>query len=264
LTFAPDAADTFVDFYSENNEEWDVLSANVVQRNMQFSESATKSFPEIHFGVKVKRKPLFYIINVILVSVLLAFLVLLMLRLPAESGERISMGVTLLLAFSVFIMMVDASVPNSSIDVPLIIVYLLLIMTMTTLAIAESVLILHCYHHTGSNPPPSWARHVVFNFMAKCLCKRDQIRRLHPESQSQINGAEKMGTGEQIKKEPLQIISIPDDNVQEWREMSLLIDQFCFWLFLIVFALIMLILLVIVPYSQTGLNINDTVSWAGF
>ena len=72
------------------------------------------------FFLHLRRKVLFYVMNLILPSSMLSLLVALVFLLPSECGEKISMGVTLLLSFSVFILMITESVPNTSTSVPLI------------------------------------------------------------------------------------------------------------------------------------------------
>ena len=78
------------------------------------------NYPEVYFVLHLKRKALYYIMNIVVPSIVLSVLVLLVLWLPPESGERISMGVTLLLSFTVFLMMVAENVPHTSDAVPLI------------------------------------------------------------------------------------------------------------------------------------------------
>ena len=73
-----------------------------------------------HFVYVLRRKPLYYVINVICPSAMLSLLVLLVLRLPPESGEKISMGVTLLLSFAVYMLMVSDNLPVTSDHVPIL------------------------------------------------------------------------------------------------------------------------------------------------
>ena len=58
--------------------------------------------------------------NIILPAVLLSVLVLLVFLVPAESGEKISLGVTTLVAFTVFILIIAESVPRTSDGVPVL------------------------------------------------------------------------------------------------------------------------------------------------
>ncbi len=68
----------------------------------------------------MQRKSLYYVINLVLPSTMLSALVLLVFLLPPDCGEKISMGVTLLLSNSVFMLMISENVPNTSTAVPLI------------------------------------------------------------------------------------------------------------------------------------------------
>ena len=80
----------------------------------------SESYPTIHFRLHLRRKPLYFIMNIVLPSIMLSMLVLLVFLLPAESGEKPSLGVTILLAFAVFILMIAESVPRTSDAVPII------------------------------------------------------------------------------------------------------------------------------------------------
>ena len=59
-------------------------------------------------------------INLVLPSAMLSVLVVLLYLLPPDSGEKISMGVSLLLSTSVFTVIISENVPNTSRQVPLI------------------------------------------------------------------------------------------------------------------------------------------------
>lgn len=61
----------------------------------------------------------FYIFNLLLPCFLISFLAPLGFYLPADSGEKVSLGVTVLLALTVFQLMVAESMPPSE-SVPLI------------------------------------------------------------------------------------------------------------------------------------------------
>lgn len=196
--------------------------------------------------------------------------------LPPESGERVSMGVTLLLAFSVFVLMLDTSIPETSSSVPLIIVYLFLFMTLTTFGIAESVLILYCYHHIGDKRPPKWLRIVAFQAVGKCLCDR-KFDAKEDENHEQLTQRDKkelkngnvivvtsIPSKNQTDDVPLSEQDIKDLNIAEWRHLSILFDKFCFWLFLAMFLLLILVLLIIMPLSKTSRDLEITADWAGF
>ena len=67
----------------------------------------------------LQRRSSFYIFNLLLPCFLISFLAPLGFYLPADSGEKVSLGVTVLLALTVFQLMVAESMPPSE-SVPLI------------------------------------------------------------------------------------------------------------------------------------------------
>ena len=77
-------------------------------------------YPSLLFTVKLQRKPLYYLFNLALPATFITFCGLLVFLLPPESGEKVSMSVTMLLASTVFLMLVAESMPVQSDTVPLI------------------------------------------------------------------------------------------------------------------------------------------------
>ncbi len=66
------------------------------------------------------RRTLYYLFNIIFPCLWLTILSLLGFWLPPDSGEKITLGITVLLAFSVFMLLIAESMPATSEFVPLI------------------------------------------------------------------------------------------------------------------------------------------------
>lgn len=66
------------------------------------------------------RRSTFYLMNIILPCTLLSILMLLVFCVPPDAGEKISVGISVLLAFTVFLLMLADSVPRTSLDVPIL------------------------------------------------------------------------------------------------------------------------------------------------
>ena len=75
---------------------------------------------QIVVTIHVRRRYLYYLVNIMLPCMMMSLLVLVVFHLPPDSGEKVSLGVTVLLAFSVFQLMIAESVPTSSKSIPLI------------------------------------------------------------------------------------------------------------------------------------------------
>ena len=61
----------------------------------------------------MKRKPLYFIVNIILPMLLIGILNVFVFLLPADSGERVGFSITILLAMSVFLTIVSNNLPES-------------------------------------------------------------------------------------------------------------------------------------------------------
>lgn len=70
--------------------------------------------------VVIRRRPLFYAVNLLLPSIFLMVMDIVGFYLPPDSGERVSFKITLLLGYSVFLIIVSDTLPATAIGTPLI------------------------------------------------------------------------------------------------------------------------------------------------
>lgn len=100
------------------NVEWEVLGMPA-KRSVVTYGCCSEPYPDITYTLLLKRRASFYIFNLLLPCVMISFLAPLGFYLPADSGEKVSLGVTVLLALTVFQLLVAESMPPSE-NVPLI------------------------------------------------------------------------------------------------------------------------------------------------
>lgn len=98
--------------------EWELLDISV-QRNEVFYACCVEPYPDVTFTIVIRRRTLYYLFNIIFPCLWLTVLSLLGFWLPPDSGEKITLGITVLLAFSVFMLMIAESMPATSEFVPL-------------------------------------------------------------------------------------------------------------------------------------------------
>ena len=71
-------------------------------------------FPDIMFYVRLRRRVKYYFMNIIIPCIILSFLCLAGFLLPPESGEKITLGLSVLLTITVFMLMVADKMPQTS------------------------------------------------------------------------------------------------------------------------------------------------------
>jgi hypothetical protein len=89
------------------------------KKNVILYGCCSDPYPDITYTLHLKRRASFYIFNLLIPCMMISFLAPLGFYLPADSGEKVSLGVTVLLALTVFQLLVAESMPPSE-NVPLI------------------------------------------------------------------------------------------------------------------------------------------------
>uniref|UniRef100_A0A1A7X2X5 Cholinergic receptor, nicotinic, alpha 10 n=2 Tax=Nothobranchiidae TaxID=405002 RepID=A0A1A7X2X5_9TELE len=148
------------------NVEWEVLGMPA-KRNIVLYGCCADPYPDVTYTLKLKRRASFYVFNLLIPCVMISFLAPLGFYLPADSGEKVSLGVTVMLALTVFQLLVAEIMPPSE-NVPLIGKYYIATMTMITASTALTIFVMNI-HHCGpdAKPVPKWAKTVILQYMAR-------------------------------------------------------------------------------------------------
>lgn len=104
--------------YVENGE-WEVIEVRI-ERNVVYYACCKEPFPDVTFLIHIRRRLLYYMYNVIFPCVMMSALTVLVFILPPDSGEKLTMGITVLLAFSVFLLRMAEDLPETSEFIPLL------------------------------------------------------------------------------------------------------------------------------------------------
>ncbi|KAF5902318.1 neuronal acetylcholine receptor subunit beta-2-like, partial [Clarias magur] len=149
--------------------EWDII-ALPGRRNENPSDPA---YVAITYDFIIRRKPLFYTINLIIPCVLITSLAILVFYLPSDCGEKMTLCISVLLALTVFLLLISKIVPPTSLDVPLVGKYLMFTMVLVTFSIVTSVCVLNVHHRSPTtHTMPPWVRVVFLDKLPALLFMR--------------------------------------------------------------------------------------------
>ncbi|XP_023674242.1 acetylcholine receptor subunit gamma [Paramormyrops kingsleyae] len=128
-------------------------------------------YQQLVFFIIIQRKPLFYIINLIVPCVLISSLALLVYFLPAKAGgQKCTMSITTLLAQTVFLFLIAKKVPETSQAMPLIGKYLMFVMSVTTIVVMNCVIVLNVSRRTPNTHSMSdKVRKILLNLLPRVL-----------------------------------------------------------------------------------------------
>nr|XP_026689355.1 neuronal acetylcholine receptor subunit alpha-7-like isoform X6 [Ciona intestinalis] len=241
--------------------EWDLISMKGHRTSVKY-ECCPHPFVDVTYTIHMRRRTLFYGFNLILPCVLVCSLTILVFLLPADSGERITLGKY----FACSIVMVTASVVCTVISLN--------------------------FHHTTSantNTMPGWIRFVFLNFLPRILrMKRpgeNSFRRKFLDNQAEVvmdgkveeyplmvvRAGERlgnwMGTNQtelsplnEAKKELNDVLhevrfitsrmhndDEDEKSALEWRFAATVLDRFCVIFFIIYFVVSTLFTIAVAP-----------------
>ncbi|XP_013078694.1 acetylcholine receptor subunit beta-like 1 [Biomphalaria glabrata] len=123
----------------------------------------------IVFEFILRRKTLFYTVNLIIPCVLISFVTVCVFVLPAHRGQKIALCISVLFALVVFLLLVSKILPPS-LTIPLIAKYLLFTFLMNFIAIFATVIVINrnwVNPHNHTMPP--WVRVVFLRELPKYL-----------------------------------------------------------------------------------------------
>ncbi|XP_046751673.1 acetylcholine receptor subunit alpha-type acr-16 [Diprion similis] len=120
------------------NGEW-YLIGMPGKKNTIVYQCCPEPYFDVTFTIQIRRRTLYYFFNLIVPCVLISSMALLGFTLPPDSGEKLTLGVTILLSLTVFLNLVAESMPTTSDAVPLIGVTILLSLTVFLNLVAETL-----------------------------------------------------------------------------------------------------------------------------
>ncbi|XP_064092146.1 neuronal acetylcholine receptor subunit alpha-7-like isoform X17 [Macrobrachium nipponense] len=130
------------------NGEWDLIGCPG-KRNAIYYKCCPEPYVDVTFEIVIRRRTLYYFCNLILPCVLIASMAVLGFTLPPDCGEKLSLGVTILLSLTVFHNLVTETLPQVSDAMPVLGTYFNCIMFMVASSVVSTVLILN-YHHRSA------------------------------------------------------------------------------------------------------------------
>ena len=149
--------------------EWDIMNVSA-KKNIIRYPCCDEPYPDVSFYIRMRRKTLFYTINLIIPCISITMLTVLGFYLPSDCGEKISLCISLLLSLSLFQLLLLEIIPPTSLKVPLIGKYILFTTVLVTMSVLSSVLILNINFRTDRTHEMSpWMKRLFLDILPKYL-----------------------------------------------------------------------------------------------
>ncbi|XP_050310115.1 acetylcholine receptor subunit alpha-like 2 isoform X2 [Anthonomus grandis grandis] len=152
--------------------EWDILAVPA-ERHEKYYPCCPEPYPDIFFNITLRRKTLFYTVNLIVPCVGISYLSVLVFYLPADSGEKIALCINILLSQTMFFLLISEIIPSTSLALPLLGKYILFTMVMVGFSVVITIIILNVhYRKPSTHKMAPWVRSFFIKSVPKLLLMR--------------------------------------------------------------------------------------------
>ncbi|PFX16347.1 neuronal acetylcholine receptor subunit alpha-7-like isoform X2 [Stylophora pistillata] len=150
----------------QENEEWTVEWITI-ERHEKENDCCDLPVADLTVTMLLRRRTYYYVMSLILPCTLIACTIFLEFILPAESGERVGLGITILLSMAVFQELTSEKLPSSSEHFPLLAMYYSVSIMEIGTALGATCIILN-FHHRNTKMP-NWFQKIVLEWLAKIV-----------------------------------------------------------------------------------------------
>ncbi|KAI5631247.1 neurotransmitter-gated ion-channel ligand binding domain-containing protein [Phthorimaea operculella] len=217
------------EFYT--SVEWDILEVPAV-RNEKFYTCCDEPYLDITFNITMRRKTLFYTVNLIIPCMGISFLTVLVFYLPSDSGEKVSLSISILLSLTVFFLLLAEIIPPTSLVVPLLGKFVLFTMILDTFSICVTVVVLNVHFRSPqTHTMAPWVRRVFIHVLPRLLVMRRPHYRPDPHQSRFAGLLHKAIDGinyiaDQTRKEE-ESTRVKED----WKYVAMVLDRLFLWIF---------------------------------
>ncbi|XP_070206509.1 neuronal acetylcholine receptor subunit beta-4-like [Littorina saxatilis] len=233
---------------AQQNAEWEIVS--VVDETCDFnisSGSNSDTMSCIRYSFTLQRRSIFLSLALVTPTLLLALLSALVFSLPAESGEKVSMGMTLMLTFIFLLSILMDVLPGSSLQTSVFMVYLVGLCACSALSVVLTVLVLSLHHRPDSLPLTKPAL-----FFVQCSTGRACVKKNGPVLRKtsvapivfvkeccEKGSAGKRAKGDEVvgNGRPEEVVERSGSAEMTWRDVAAACDYLFSRLFLVVIIL---------------------------
>lgn len=222
------------------------------ERHVLQYKCCLEPYSDVTFYLTLRRKPKFYQNSLFVPSALITVMAVLGYHLPVESGEKVSLQITVMLSLAVFQQLVSDKLPPSADSTPLIAKYFNFSLCLVGMTCLMAVVVI-AIHYQGNTRMPDWLYNIGVLRLSKItlVCVEhlngvpEQIQnnnhvencRKHKEN----SYCDKLHIMEQSPKEYYSIqsgnpvIKAPNVDYEEaWKKLAIVVDRLCFFLFIVV------------------------------
>ncbi|MED6239364.1 hypothetical protein ATANTOWER_005440 [Ataeniobius toweri] len=250
--------------------EWELL--DITAQKLSNKDETGLYTDMLAFYIRVRRRATMYVVTLLLPSCFLITLDLFSFLLPPQSTDRSSFKMTLILGYSVFLLIMNDLLPITGNTIPLINVFFSLCLVLMVTSLLETIFITNLLSNSSDfSPIPQWMRMLFLNCLGCLVCIPQRSKRpksSEPETTNKYDvKPPKMGGPAEEDKALQELKSLSNilhtirfeveqqqkgnQSSEEWIQVGFIIDRLLFGIY-IVFISVSFITIIIVWVNSSN------------
>ena len=218
----------------QSNSIWDIESMKVSKTNKYGISFASVK-------LNLRRKPIFFFVNIILPILIVGFISNTVFIIPASTGEKTGFSVTMFLSFAVYLTTVSSQLPKNSDKIALVNIYILVEVFLGVF----TVVITAAQVHISSRRNTERIKGIYMIFINIARLKIQQLSNKVTDIRSQPEEL----THESHNITGKDVLEPVEGSSYSWTDVSDSIDVICFWMFMIFNIITTTVILSVLIYN---------------
>ena len=234
------------DNFGVDSGEWQIDSFTTEEKSVEFV-CCPEHFSSIEYTLAMSRASLYYFIYILLPLISLAFMFVLIFQIPPDAGERMGFGVTILLAVTVYLLVISEKLPEKADNTPMLGVCFITIFYILAFALflASGTTVLS----RRTTKPPEWMRKLTKVGCFKVKKDEEPLPKIQPANSVVLRKASGMIEARDTNANELFGENNLDYNA-EWIAICRAIDKKLFVFFLVVLIIVPIVIILSIPTTN--------------
>ncbi|XP_051549326.1 5-hydroxytryptamine receptor 3C-like [Myxocyprinus asiaticus] len=169
--------------------EWELVDMLAEKPEIPL-HALNNSMDTLIYYIIIRRRATLYIVNLLIPSCFLISVDLFSFLLPPQNVDRSAFKMTLILGYTVFLLLMNDLLPATGNTLPLINVFFSLCLALMVASLLETVVITNILCGSSHYPPlPQWVKVLFLNYLARIVCLIKKHGDQNCEGESQDYGA---------------------------------------------------------------------------
>ncbi|XP_071953260.1 uncharacterized protein [Antedon mediterranea] len=165
--------------HASPNGQWTLLDMHSEEHLVKYG-CCPEPFSDITFYLHLRRKSLFYMLNLLYPTIFVGWMSLIVFFLPPQSGEKVGLNITIMLSLVFFLLLGATFLPPTSLSVSFLGKLFACFIIVMSLETAMSVIIIRLSLHAPNKLPPAWSRYLILDKLAKVMCLNNYRHEYNP------------------------------------------------------------------------------------